>query len=110
LNAPIINNATDFESSPSLALFFRKTRKWAGVDSNDEPEKLSQPVTSHTDRVHTTGPAKSQEVQNMGHIVGKHPELAELIARWPGLPDEVKKQILKLATQRPSLMDEPLNP
>ena len=51
--------------------------------------------------------SKTGAQQKAQHSDGTSPDLAELIALWPGLPSEVQAQILRLAQQARSAAECP---
>lgn len=69
---------------PSLAL--SAEGEWAVQDLNGNSQGLVNKKLTESN--------ESQEVQNPVHILEKHPELADLIARWPDLPETVKQSII----------------
>jgi hypothetical protein len=45
--------------------------------------------------------SKMPEVQNPVHVLQKYPDLAELVDRWPDLPESIRGEILRLAGKTP---------
>jgi len=45
--------------------------------------------------------SKMPEVQNPVHVLQKYPDLAELVDRWPNLPESIRGEILRLAGKTP---------
>ncbi|MCX5636879.1 MAG: hypothetical protein NTX52_04195 [Planctomycetota bacterium] len=74
----------------------RMTGQWAGLDSNSPSSGKPQPLDNKEPIAKTGERPKSQEVHNPVHILEKYPELADLITRWPSLPEHIKEAIKAL--------------
>ena len=72
---------------------------WAILDSNNLFSKKPQPLDNKEPIIKTDDCQKSQEVQNQVHILTIYPEIAEIIAAWPNLPEDIKRQIKALIEQ-----------
>ena len=67
----------------------------------DVTEELAKGLRHHSEPDHSGAQRKAQ------HLDATSPDLAGLIALWPGLPSEVQAQILRLAQQAHSAAESP---